>query len=231
MKRISVTLAGLATLAVGAYLGSQGWAQNGTPAGGAAKTAALTTRVGLINIGQVIKNYNKFKVYQDQLKREMEPIQREVEAKNQAMNAKQTQMADPKTPQATREQLEREIKVMKREVQDKVEEINSGLTKKRVDQLVVIYKDVQQAVTAYARSNGFELVMQYSDSTDVAEKYSPQSLQQKLGNMACFPVYHHEQMEITNVVVDMLNRSVPMTTSAPAAPPTAPAPAGAPQKK
>jgi hypothetical protein len=158
----------------------------------------------------------------------MEPVQKEVEAKNQTINSKQAQMADPKTPQATREQLEREMKSLKREVQDRVDEINNGLTKKRVDQLVTIYKDVQGAVHAYARSNGFEIVMQYSDSMDPAEKYSAASLQQKLGNMACFPVYHHEQMEITAVVTYMLNKSMP-TSQAPVSP--APAPAGAPVRK
>ncbi len=231
MKRISVILAGLATLAGGAYLGSQGRAQNGNQPASAPKVAPLQTRIGLINMGQVIKNYNKFKVYQDQMKREMEPIQKQIEAKNAAITGKQTQAADPKTAPATREQLEREMKVMKREAQDMVDEVNNKLTKQRVDQLVTIYKDVQQAVTAYARSNGFELVMQYSDAVDPAEKYSATSLQQKLGNMACFPVYNHDQMEITAVVTDMLNRSVPMTTAPPAAT-TTPAPAGAaPNKK
>src|SRR5262249_5196995 len=119
-------------------------------------------------------------------------------------------------------QLEKDIKVMQREIQDMVDEANNKFAKQRVDQLVTIYKDVQGAVTAYARSNGFELVMQYSDSTDPAEKYSAASLQQKLGNMACFPVYHHEQMEITSVVTDMLNSKAPMSSAAP----TTPAPAG-----
>jgi Skp family chaperone for outer membrane proteins len=224
VKRTCVILVGLATFGAGAYLGNHVWAQNNQTQ--PARSAPLQTRVGLVNIGQVIKNYNKFKVYQDDMKRAMEPIQKQVEGKNQVINTKQTQMNDPKTPVAQREQIEREIKSMKREIQDMVDEANNRFAKQRVDQLVTIYKDVQGAVTAYARSNGFELVMQYSDSTDPAEKYSAASLQQKLGNMACFPVYHHEQMEITGVVTDMLNRSVP--SSAPAA--SAPAPAGQPRQ-
>jgi Skp family chaperone for outer membrane proteins len=223
MKKFVAIVAGLATLATASYVGGRVWAQQGNTAAPKQSTVApLQTRVGLVNIGQVIKNYNKFKVYQDQMKRDMEPVQKQVEAKKQLITAKQTQGADPKTTVPQREQLEKEVKVMQREIQDMVDEANNKFSKLRVDQLVTIYKDVQGAVTAYSRANGFELVMQYSDSTDPAEKYSPASLQQKLGNMACFPVYNHEQMEITNGVTDMLNKQVPMTSAAP----TAPAPAG-----
>jgi Skp family chaperone for outer membrane proteins len=221
-KQIAV-LMGLSALGVGAYVGGRAWAQGTQPAN-PPRVAPLQTRVGLINVGLVIKSYNKFKVYQDQMKREMEPLQKEIEQKKQLVTAKQNQAADPKTTVQAREQLEKEVKAIQREIQDKVDDANNRFAKDRVNQLVTIYKDVQAAVTAYARSRGFELVMQYSDSTDPAEKYSAASLQQKLGNMACFPVYHHEQMEITNDVLDMLNRG----GSTAAAPPASPAPAGQP---
>jgi len=88
-----------------------------------------------------------------------------------------------------------------------------------MDQLQTIYRDVQGAATVYARANGFEMVLQYNDGADVTEKYSPASLQQKLSNQACFPLYNDDRMDLTHTVTEMLNRQVPNTPTAMATPP------------
>src|SRR5436305_1763552 len=63
-----IGLAGLATLGGIAYLGSRVWAQApqqyaqpGQPAAAVQPAAPVVTRVALVNLGQVIKNLQKFK--------------------------------------------------------------------------------------------------------------------------------------------------------------------------
>jgi Skp family chaperone for outer membrane proteins len=223
-RTVTILTAAVGALGVGVYVGSHVWAQ---PATQAPARPPLQSKIALVNIGQVIKNYNKFKMYNEALKKELEPIQKEIDTKKNQVTNIQTQLGKPETPQAQREQLEHQSKQLQREVQDRIDESNQKFAKKRMDEMVTIYRDVQNAVANVARNYAIELVMQYNDGVDAAEKYSPASLQQKLGNNAFIPIYNDERMDISNVVIDMLNRAVQAPSAASATPP-APAAAGQP---
>jgi len=222
VKRTVVILAGLATLGVGVYLGSQVWAQQAGQAPAQPAVAPLQSRIALVNIAQVIKNYNKYKNYQAQLKAELAPLEKELEQKKALAIAKENEATKPDTPPARREQLQKEIRAMQREMQDKIDEINSSTAKKRLEQLQTIYRDVQDAVAAFAKAYAYELVLQYSDGADAAEKMSGPALQQKLGNGACFPLYVDPRMDISGSVTQMLNQhhaqTLQQTSGAPAQP-------------
>jgi Skp family chaperone for outer membrane proteins len=234
VKRTITILAGVATLGVGIYVGSSIWAQQ--PAQQPARPASalpLQTRVAVINVAQVIKNYNKFKMYQEELKAEIKPLNDQVDKLKADVAARKAQASKPETTAQQRDELEQYIKGVERQIQDLVEKANKNFAKKSMDQLKTIYQDVQSAATVYARANGFEMVLQYNDGADPSEVYSPSSLQQKLSNQACFPLYKDERMDVTHTVTDMLNRQVPSTPTASRPAPaagsqaTAPAPSGA----
>jgi Skp family chaperone for outer membrane proteins len=234
VKRTITILAGVATLGVGIYVGSYVWAQQGAQQQPARPAAAppLQTRVAVINVAQVIKNYNKFKMYQEELKVQIKAQTDQVEKLKQNVAARRAEAAKQDTPAQKREQLERDIKTEERQIQDLVDEANKNFSKRSMDQLQIIYRDVQNAATVYARANGFEMVLQFNDGADPTEIYSPASLQQKLSNQACYPIYKDDRMDLTVVVTEMLNRSVPSTPTASAAPaaaggkPAAPAAGG-----
>jgi Skp family chaperone for outer membrane proteins len=221
VKRTITILAGVATLGVGIYVGSSIWAQQ--PAAQPARPATappLQTRVAVINVAQVIKNYNKFKMYQEELKGLIKPMNEEVDKLKNDIAARKAVAAKPETSAQQREQLEQDIKTQERLIQDKVEKANKDFSKKSMDQLKTIYRDVENAATVYARANGFEMVLQYNDGADPTETYGPASLQQKLSNQACFPLYRDDRMDLTRVVTDMLNHQVPNTPTARATPAT-----------
>jgi Skp family chaperone for outer membrane proteins len=223
VKRTITILAAVATLGVGFYVGSHVWAQQTNPQQSRPQVPPLQTRVAVINVAQVIKNYNKFKMYQDELKRLVKPLNEQVEKLKADAAAKRAQAAKPETTAQQRELLERDVKTLERQIQDLVDEANKNFSKKSMDQLQTIYRDVQNAATVYARANGFEMVLQYNDGADPTEQYGPASLQQKLSNQACFPLYKDDRMDLTGVVTEMLNRQY---TSTPATPTTGqPAPA------
>jgi len=207
MKRTIAILAAVAALGAGIYLASQVWAQNSSSGTvRPATTPPLQSKIYHVNLGQVIKNYNKFKNYQEDLKKFLEPVQKEMDAKKAQLVAKETLMNKPETTQAQRDQLQKEIKVMQREMQDRVDELNSKRSQENVKLLQTIYKDVEDAVAAYARAYAIELVLQYSDPVESTERLSAQYLQQKLANNACFPVFMDPRMNITEPVIQMLNQ-------------------------
>ncbi|HEV3202853.1 MAG TPA: OmpH family outer membrane protein [Gemmataceae bacterium] len=206
MKRTIAIVVGVATLGAGVYLASQVWAQQS--GGGAVRPATppLQSKIALVNLGQVIKNYNKFKNYQEELKKFLEPVQKEMDAKKGQIIAKETLMNKPETPQAQRDQLQKEIKTMQFEMQTRIDELNSKRSQENVKLLQTIYKDVEDAVAAYARAYAIELVLQYSDPVEPTERLSAPILQQKLANNACFPVFMDPRMNITEPVIQMLNQ-------------------------
>lgn len=209
MKRTIGILAGVAALGVLAYVGnhvSPSFAQNRPQQYAQQPQLAgpLKTRIAIINLGQVIKNYQKFKDFEADLKRESESYQKALVSRRDRATALQAEMSKPTTDAARRDQLEKEIKGIQREMQDLTDEGKQKLGKKEYDQLVQTYKEVQDAVTFYARAKDIELVMHYNDGIG-SDAYLPQIFQRKITNGACWPMYIAPGMDITADVTTMLN--------------------------
>lgn len=226
MKKTISILAGVATLSAAIYASSRLWAQQGGYAQQGAYQAQPTaaaqprTRVALINLGQIIKNYQKFKNFEEQLKNDTQWYQKEIDKRKVQMQQLTTDSAKM-TDTAQREQAERQMKTLQREVQDYTEDAKTKLSKREFDALVQTYREIQDAVGRYAKANDVELVMEYNDAIG-NDVFSPPFFSRKLTNNACVPMYAAPGMDITGVVVEMLNRSMAATT--PAAP--APTPGG-----
>src|SRR5215475_5226736 len=68
VKRTIGILAGLATLGIGAYLGSQVFAQQTGGNRPAVSSEPLRTRIAVVNIVQVLKKYSKYLNAQEEFK-------------------------------------------------------------------------------------------------------------------------------------------------------------------
>jgi Skp family chaperone for outer membrane proteins len=200
-------LAGLAVLGIGIGLGSLGRAQQQF------QRPPLQTRIAIVNLSQVIKNYKKFQAFEGDLKSQTQAIQRDLDQKKTQATSEQKEMEQPATPPERREQLERHIKQMQREVQDSIEDAKQKMSKREFDQLIQTYKEVKDAVDAYARAYAIELVLQYNDAVG-PEVYVPGNFQHKLANRACMPIYVDPRMDITEPVTTMLNQK--LASAAPA---------------
>jgi Skp family chaperone for outer membrane proteins len=184
--------------------------QQYTPPASAA--AALQTRgVRVINIGQVIKKYQKFQQYEMSLKQQTQDLQKRVEQKKAQAQDLQKEMERPDTPAARRDEIERTMKTLQRQAQDDLDESKQRITKDEFNQMVMIYKEVEDAVAVFCRSSNIELVLQYSDAVG-PEKYLPANFQQKMINRACMPIYVDPRLDISQSVIDMLNRRLASTT-------------------
>jgi Skp family chaperone for outer membrane proteins len=215
-----VIVAGLATLGALAYLGSQLWAQQPAPA-----QAPACPKVGLVNMAVVLKNYNKFKVYND----EIEKIRIQYDKQHQDLLTRVKQWQEfgvrPQATQAEREQAEDNIKKCKRLLEDNDTEFTKVRQKKSDDQMVQMYKEIEDAIKAFAGPNGFHLILHYSEPLMEADKYTAPNVQRKLvgpGGCGCVcPTYFVPGMDVSADVVRQLNAMYP----APAAP-VAAAPGG-----
>jgi Skp family chaperone for outer membrane proteins len=208
-------LAGMATLGIGVYLGSQVWAQQGAGQGAAVSREPLKTRIAVVNLRQVLKNYKKFKNAQEDIKKKIEQAQKEFKPLEDQVTVKQARLKVQDISNAEREQIERELKKLLTEGQDKKEEISKTIRNFEGEISIQIFKEIEDAVNLVATHNAIELVLTYNDfNKDERDNYyNPSSVQQKLMTAPLMPMYIDPRMDITSMVTDMLNRKVAMNTS------------------
>jgi Skp family chaperone for outer membrane proteins len=213
-----IILAGVAVLGIAAYVGTQLWAQ--TPGAGAAPNCP---KIGLMNLAYVLKGYNKFKVYND----EIEKIR--VQYEKQEMDLKKS-IADWKTywerkdiSQPDKDKAEDAVKTLQRRVEDNINEYKKVRGKKSDEQMVQMYKEVEDTVKSWAGSNGFHMILHYSEALADSDKYVPQNVQRKLvgpgqSGGVC-PIYFTPGMDVSEDIVRALNTRypAPAVTSTPAA--------------
>jgi Skp family chaperone for outer membrane proteins len=222
VKKTVISLTALATLGVLAYLGSQLRAQNPPQYNNqvhqtvaTAPAAPLRTRIAVINLQQVIKQYRKWNDFEGSYKNLYGQYNAEFE-KRKAAGIDFKNQLDKAADDATRERIQQQIKDLERQVQDLGEAAKKQLGKMRDDQAQQIYQEVEQAVQAYARANDIEMVLHFNDAVAPAEYYHPLNVQRKLQTGACMPMYVAPGMNITDIVSRMLNdRLGPAPTAAP----------------
>ena len=219
MKRTIITLTALATLGATAYVGSQLRAQNQTQPGqiqqavATAPAAPLRTRIAVINLQQVIKQYRKWNDFEANYKNLYGQYNAEFERKK-AIGIDLKSQLDKATDDPTREKIQQQLRDLDRQVQDLGEAAKKQLGKMRDEQAVQIYREVEEAVQRYARANDIEMVLHYSDAVATADLYHPANVQRKIQTMQCLPMYIAPGMDISNTVAAMLNQNL----GAPSAP-------------
>jgi Skp family chaperone for outer membrane proteins len=203
VKRTVVFTAGVLAIGLAGYLGSQLRAQQPTAAGTAQPTAAEPrTRVALLNLAYVIKNYTKWKTFQDEIKGDFKNFDARVQAKQKIMEE------TGKRPATTPEQqdaVKAEITKLKREVEDINNEAKMVLGKKSDEQMVILYREIQDAAQRYAMAHNFELVLHYTEATTQADYYSAANIARKLQAGGLVPLYQVPGLDISREVVMALN--------------------------
>jgi Skp family chaperone for outer membrane proteins len=219
VKRKLALIIGVAALSAAAYFSSPLWADPG--ATGGAAPAPVKTRICLINVSQVIKTYKKWDAYQQEAKVQVQHYEEQMKGKTSLLEVKKKEYADAKDL-ATKDQIEKDSKRIQRDLQDAAEQFKLDFGKKEVDQLTIIFKEIEEAARVYARARDIDLVLHYSDPFAPAQDpYNPNNLNRKLTSGALIPIYAADGMDISTVVTQMLNDRY-MKQVGTAAPATAP---------
>jgi Skp family chaperone for outer membrane proteins len=216
-----ITLTGMAALGIGAYLGSRLYAQEQgqiQQTNATAPAPPLRTRIAVVNLLGVVKNYQKWQDFENQYKGALKNADAEFE-KMKAEGLRLKEKLEKAVDEAEREKIKEQLKGLDRQVQDKGEQFKRELLKWRDDVAVQIYREIEDAVRLVARSNDIELVLHYSDAVVPADIYHPLNIQRKLQSQGCMPMYMQDGMDITVRVTETLNSRVRgAATAAPARP-------------
>jgi Skp family chaperone for outer membrane proteins len=192
-------LLSLGAAAAGAYFAGSADAQN------TAQPSVLgRTRIGFLNLHEVLKHYQKWVSLRDQLKTQDEEFVKTLKVKQARLEQLATEAKQPGTTQQRKEAIETEAKQIQFDMQNLQEEAKKKFMKYRDDNMAMIYREVDQVVKEYAKANGIDIVMRYNE--DWGDDYhSPAKV---VGRMqyTFFPMYYDPSLEITGSVRDTLNK-------------------------
>lgn len=207
MKRTIRIVAGVATLSAAVCLGVQLWAQ-----GTAAQTqpanasASRGTKIAVVNLAKVINNYDKWKAFKDEYKKEYERVfEQKVNPLKGRYESLDKEVKDPKTLQDRKEAATKEMKGLERQIQDIADEAKNILGKKESEQFVQLYREVRDAVASCAKYYSIDIVMHYNDAFDPKDLDTPQNVARKMGHAGCMPLYVNAENDLSEVVIKYLN--------------------------
>jgi Skp family chaperone for outer membrane proteins len=190
-------VAGLALAGLAFWVGSRMQAQAPRP---------LQTRVALINMVQVLKNYKKAQAFEGQIRDRVKGMEATLKPYQEKHNKLRDELANPATAPARKEQIQAEMKKIAFEGNQKKDELEKDLVKMNNDYVKQVYMEVQETVTAYSRANNYELVMFYNDVVTADDFYHPETIKKKLQlPAALMPMVVAPGMDVSDQIVTTLN--------------------------
>jgi len=205
-------VAGVLALGAVVYAGSRLWAQAG---GAAARPAAPQTKIGLINLPYVVKNYEKYKNFMKQMQDEEKTYADQIKTKKEQQEAKSKAMA-ASTDESKKLALEQEIKNLQREIEDLAGKARRDLNKKVADMMVIVYREIRDAAFRHAQANNIDLVMHFVDGTTPEEMNSPMAILPKMQGGGCIPLTWNPGLDISGHILFALNSNYKNPAPAPA---------------
>jgi Skp family chaperone for outer membrane proteins len=173
----------------------------------AQQPAPTPTRVAIVNIGLVFVKYEKAKAYKTQLEKLVEPYQVEANKLKKEVIDWSEAMKDPKFDPKDRDRYDQGVRNNKRKLEDLELQVRKVMGKTQEDQIITLFREVNDAIKGYAQANGIHFVLGYGEQID-GDLYSFPNVNRKMQGMdlgSCSPLFHVPGVDISQQVADTLN--------------------------
>jgi Skp family chaperone for outer membrane proteins len=173
------------------------------------------TRVAIVNINKVLKNYNKAQTLNNQIKVKVQAYAKQMNDLRDQMQRAQAELTKPTTTPPMKEQLEKQIVNIQRQLQDIDNDARRVIGKEQGDVAIQIFREIEGVIKAVATSNNFDIVLSYPDATDDNEMYVQENVVRKLATQAAMPLFYKPHVDMTAAVIQTLNVSYPAPATTP----------------
>jgi outer membrane protein len=191
----------VSVVALACCIGLTAPAMGQTKPAAAAPAAATPVKIGLVDMARVFKEYNKFEDMRASLKAEMEIAL--AEAKRIAAEAEKVKeelkLLKPGSPEHIKR--EADLAQLSSDFETKRKVANLTYQRKEAEIFQDIYIDSVGVIKLYAEHFKFSMVMRFNSAE--LDKTNPSSLANGLNKLV---IYHRPQDDITDAVIDYLNR-------------------------
>lgn len=208
MKRSMIWLVGVLSLGTAMYTASKLWAQAGTK-------PAAQTRVAMLNLRWVIKNYVKYQSFIESMKGEEKSFVDEMGKLQKTLEA-HAKAAEALPAGSSREAKEQEARNVQRQMEDLKRKVQKEVGQRSNDEMVKVYKEVRDAAFRHAQAYNFDLVLHFEGPADAKEVDSPMLVMRNINAGGCVPLYWNSSLDISGHVLAALNGALKGTSVAPA---------------
>lgn len=172
--------------------------------------AAVPTRVGLIDMAYVFKNYDKFKTLRDDLKTEIQTSDQK--AKSMAGQLKtiqdQLKMYNEGSPEYLAK--EKELASLASDFEAFRKVAQRDFLRKEADIYKTVYMEVSDAVKLYAEHYKYAVILRFNRES-INDAKNPETVLQSMNRQV---VYHYSKHDITDSVLRYLNQNYAKTANA-----------------
>ncbi len=205
---------GFSAVLAGAYVGNEVFAQ-GTP--GASNPAVVSrTRVAVMNLQEVIKAYPKYVSFQEAFKQRDKVYADKLKALDNRLKELQTKYQAQGTSEQDRTKIENEARIIRVDMENVSQEAKKELIKYHDENMTQIFKEVQQVVVEYAKANGIDMVIRFTEDWASPDTYwKPENVVRRM-SMPVWPMYYDESLNITGQVSNILKSKFANAGVAPA---------------
>ena len=202
-KRLIYIATGVLALSLGVYVTTVLWAQGpGQP-----QPQNVSTRVGILNMTYVIKSYAKIEAYSAEMKDQLKHFDDAIKAKQAEIEVRGKQSQDPSLTQAQRDACGKEVTNLTRQLEDMKADMKKTMQSKTDEQMVTIYREIQEAASRFALSHNLDMVLTYIDAVKEEDYFNPMNVMAKIQQRAFMPIYYDKNMDVSKPIVDMLNQN------------------------
>ncbi len=197
VKKVLLLASAVAVLVAALTLNSPARAQNG------AGEAELPHKVGLIDMAHVFKNYKKFEALREDLKLEIEKSDSKAKEMAEKIKEMQAKMKDLKEGSPDYQAAEKQFLTATTQFEAFRKTQQRDFLRKESQIYKTIYMEVTEFVKKYAKYRHYTIVLRFNrDEPDSSD--NPQEVMQRMNKQV---VYYQENDDITQVIVDALNRN------------------------
>lgn len=164
-------------------------------------------RIRLVNLSYVVKNYKETKSYRLEVTDLAKKYEEELKGLKNKLEDRNDQLKQPISDSAKRKELEAEVKGLQGQIEEKTNAARKEVEEKEVKLISVIHKDIEETIRQYAVSNKLDLVLHYNaPDKETDGKYANTNyIVQKMGSMACVPIYMAPGVDISKEITKILN--------------------------
>jgi Skp family chaperone for outer membrane proteins len=171
------------------------------------KPAFGTTKVAVLNLGHVFSNYERNKAFKKEVDLKFKNAAEE--ARQLAINIKtwQASLQQGNLSDSKKQQYEEKLIAAKRRLEDLERTARAKVGKLHTDNLVVVWRDIREAVKSFSKEHDIDLVLMYGDPNDSLLDQLP-NINRKMqtadtGGSA--PFFVNPRADISEAIVEMLN--------------------------
>jgi Skp family chaperone for outer membrane proteins len=171
--------------------------------------AATPNRIGVVNLEVLWQNFKRAQAYKAAREKVLQPLQTESEALKEKIAKQQSELKVANLDAGARRRLEENLNRDIKRLNDLQRDLNRLNSQKVAKEFVPLYKEIVDTVKTYARTQGIQLVLSYSEDPKT-DPFSPPSIGRRIngleGTGCAAPIYVDPAVDITAAVTDLLNR-------------------------